>query len=189
MTESESEAQQQISQWLQEDPFRMQVLRAVQALNLPQGFVAAGFLRNLVWDRLHQKSFSELNDIDIIYFDTEHSEDEKRALLLLQQQLPQISWDVKNQARMHVKHHHQPYSGCAEAMANWPEKETAIGVRLNQQQQLEFIAPWGLSFLFELKISWNQARPLGLFQQRVNEKRWLSRWPRLSLAIAENDND
>ncbi|BDX08608.1 nucleotidyltransferase family protein [Planctobacterium marinum] len=180
---TEQEAQQQISEWLQADHFRMQVLRTVQTLGLPECYVAAGFLRNLVWDQLHQKASSELNDIDILYFNTVHSEDEKYAEHILLQQFPTVSWDVKNQARMHLKHQHTPYASCAEAMSCWPEKETAVGVRLGSDQRCEFIAPWGLSFLFDCCITWNTKRPLSLFQQRVESKQWLARWPRLTLRM------
>lgn len=183
---TEFEAQQKISAWLEADHFRMQVLHAVRALALPECYVAAGFLRNLVWDKLHHKASSELNDIDILYFNAAHSDDEKNAERNLLQQFPAVSWDVKNQARMHLKHQHAPYSGCVEAMSCWPEKETAVGVRLDSKQRCEFIAPWGLSFLFDCCITWNNKRPLSLFQQRVESKQWLARWPRLTLRI---DND
>lgn len=185
---TEQEAQQQISQWLQADRFRMQVLGAVARLALPECYVAAGFLRNLIWDQLHQKASSELNDIDIIYFDTNHSDDERRALEALENEFPTVNWDVKNQARMHLKHQHTPYSGCSEAMACWPEKETAIGARLLSQERLDFVAPWGLSFLFDCCITWNNKRSLSLFHDRVERKQWLSHWPQLTLRIETNEN-
>ena len=184
---TETEAQETISRWLLQDKFRMQVLEAVRELALPQAYIAAGFLRNLVWDRLHQKSFSALNDIDIIYFDTDHSFSESQAKMHLQKQFVQMEWDVKNQARMHKKHGHAPYSGCAEAMSNWPEKETAIAVRLNKNQQPEFVAPWGLALLFDACITWNDKRSLSLFKDRVTAKAWLTQWPKLTLRINGND--
>ncbi|MEF1187336.1 nucleotidyltransferase family protein, partial [Vibrio sinaloensis] len=43
----------------------MAILRLVSTFNLPQGCVAAGFVRNLVWDTLHHHTNStSLNDID-----------------------------------------------------------------------------------------------------------------------------
>ncbi len=41
---------------IKQDPLRMQVLDCVaqySQLDLPQCYVAAGFVRNLVWDHLH----------------------------------------------------------------------------------------------------------------------------------------
>lgn len=184
---TESEAQETISQWLRQDHFRMQVLEAVRELALPQAYVAAGFLRNLIWDRLHQKNFSPLNDIDIIYYDTDDMYSETQAKTRLQQQFQQVDWDVKNQVRMHKKHCHSPYSGCAEAMSNWPEKETAIAVCLDENKQLQFLAPWGLAFLFDACITWNNERPLSLFKERVAKKDWLTQWPKLTVRINSDD--
>lgn len=45
--------QQQIIQWLQQDNERMTVLRTVRRLGLNDWCLGAGFVRNLVWDRLH----------------------------------------------------------------------------------------------------------------------------------------
>ncbi|WP_434154138.1 nucleotidyltransferase family protein [Pseudomonas sp. JZ134] len=39
--------------WIAEDPLRCQVLTCVAQLHLPDAWVAAGFVRNLVWDHLH----------------------------------------------------------------------------------------------------------------------------------------
>ena len=53
------------------DPLRMEILRRVQALDLADCWVAAGFVRSAVWDHLHQRADSALPaDIDVIWFDT-----------------------------------------------------------------------------------------------------------------------
>ena len=60
---------------LKADPFRWRCLLALQSLQLPQGYIGAGFLRNCIWDSLlpeHRSNFthsSPLNDIDVIYFE------------------------------------------------------------------------------------------------------------------------
>jgi len=56
--------------WLAADPWRMTCLEAVAALALPDGWIGAGFLRTLVWDRLH--GFAEptpLADVDVVFFE------------------------------------------------------------------------------------------------------------------------
>ena len=54
---------------IKRDPFRVRCLRALRALDLPQGYIGAGFVRNAIWDALHQKATpTPLNDIDVIYF-------------------------------------------------------------------------------------------------------------------------
>jgi len=57
---------------IKRDPFRMCCLRALRALDLPQGYIGAGFVRNAIWDELHARATpTPLNDIDVIYFSGE----------------------------------------------------------------------------------------------------------------------
>jgi hypothetical protein len=46
----------QLKALLAQDRVRMQVLRTVRGLELPDCWVAAGFVRSLVWDHLHQRN-------------------------------------------------------------------------------------------------------------------------------------
>ena len=55
-----------IETMLRQDKPRMQQLQAVQTLQLPDCFVAAGFVRNMVWDALHDYPPTPLNDVDVI---------------------------------------------------------------------------------------------------------------------------
>lgn len=52
------------------DPMRMNALYAVQALELNDGWIGAGFVRDAVWDHLHgygQRPVS--GDVDVVWFD------------------------------------------------------------------------------------------------------------------------
>lgn len=42
-----------IVELIKRDPIRTKALHHVSRLNLPQCYIAAGFVRNLVWDSLH----------------------------------------------------------------------------------------------------------------------------------------
>ncbi len=46
--------QAQLQALLANDPVRLEILRAVRELELPDCWLAAGFVRSLVWDHLHQ---------------------------------------------------------------------------------------------------------------------------------------
>ncbi len=167
------------------DSFRLGVLQVVRQLDLPQGFVAAGFVRNLVWDHLHRKETpSDLNDIDVIYFDAqEQSENQyKRYEQQLREAMPGVNWQVRNQARMHIKNQDRPYQNVQEAMSYWPEKETAIAVRLTSGGQIDCVTPFDLSTLFALKITHNPNRDKLIFEQRVKSKNWLIHWPMLKVS-------
>ena len=57
---------------IKRDPFRMDCLHALRTIDLPQGYIGAGFVRNAIWDELHEKvKPTPLNDIDVIYFSDE----------------------------------------------------------------------------------------------------------------------
>lgn len=160
----------------------MDMLRAVKRLNLPQGMVAAGFVRNLVWDRLHGTT-TPLNDVDVIFYTPEQSAAtrERDAQQLLQQQFPDLAWDVKNQARMHLKHADRPYQSCSDAMTFWPEKETAVAAYLDRNERVALVAPFGLDSLMAGLITANPARDIAVFAHRINSKCWLQRWPQLQV--------
>ena len=46
---------EQTASILRKDSVRMQCLRAARSLNLPDWYLGAGFLRNAIWDYLHEK--------------------------------------------------------------------------------------------------------------------------------------
>jgi uncharacterized protein len=49
------------------DITRMHALHAVASLRLPDWLIAAGFVRNAIWDYLFDKK-TPLNDADVIYY-------------------------------------------------------------------------------------------------------------------------
>ncbi|MEG3223485.1 nucleotidyltransferase family protein [Vibrio gigantis] len=170
---------------IKQDPLRMQVLECVSQLDLPQCYVAAGFARNLVWDHLHGfDSPTPLNDIDVIYFargDTSHESD-TRYEALLQERLPELNWQVRNQANMHIRNNDKPYKSSLDAMSYWPEKETAVGVKQSLTGDIECISVFGLGSLFDLKVTPNPKRSRDIFDQRVQSKGWLIQWPNLTIS-------
>ena len=164
------------------DPLRLQILQAVKHLELPDSWVAAGFVRNLVWDHIHQLSTS-LSDIDIIYFCTEDSSSLRDIELegQLKNSCPKLPWSVKNQARMHCRNADPAYRNCLDAMSYWPEKQTAIAARLNTNNEVELMHCFSLELLFSGKISHNPKRQQAIFDHRVNSKGWLKTWSQLSV--------
>jgi len=163
------------------DSQRMKVLEAMASLQLPDCYVAAGFVRNLVWDYLHGFECTPLSDVDVIYFDPAQAflvDDLQHRLSAL---LPHVNWQVKNQAIMHVRNGDEAYMNSTDAMMHWPEKETAIGVKLTENNSIEVAAPFGLTSLFDGCISYNNKRPLSVFEQRVQSKNWLTTWPKLKV--------
>lgn len=176
---------QRIVTWLSADPVRYGLLAALADLNLPDAWLAAGFVRNLVWDRLHGHAEpTPLADLDVIYFDAAdcRPERDREIEALLAAQAPGWPWSVKNQARMHLRNGDRPYRHCRDAMAHWPEVETALAARLTPAGAIEVISPFAQSGLFALHLTPNPWRPRPeAFRQRVATKGWLGRWPRLRI--------
>lgn len=175
----------QLISWLKNDSMRMEALQIAASLQLKDWCIAAGFVRNLVWDKLHEYSDpTPLNDIDLIYFDS--SRPTKAMDESIEKELIERSgfpWSVKNQARMHSRNNDDPYTSTSQAMRQWVELETAIGARLSSQGQVQLIAPFGINALFSNTITINPGRikPFD-FRQRVENKRWLQLWPNLKIA-------
>ncbi|MBU2424832.1 MAG: nucleotidyltransferase family protein [Gammaproteobacteria bacterium] len=200
---SEAELKHQLLEWIAQDCERVRALElALQCArihSMPQWCLAAGFVRNLVWDRLHGFELSPLNDIDLIYFCPLDISPERDLAIetYLNQLAPELPWSVKNQARMHVRNQDMAYTSCVDAMSYWPELETAIGVSYQAvdtesddqtcvgmknhpvSYDIELVAPFGLNSLFTLKLSANPKRSLSVFEHRVATKGWLTRYPLL----------
>ena len=175
-----------ITNWLRQDETRFSALECAAGLGLDDWCLAAGFVRNLVWDRMHQKvSSTPLNDIDLIYFDlSDTSEDTERRYEEDLRRMLDIPWSVKNQARMHHRNNDKPYCSTCDAMSYWVEVETAVGAFLATDGKIEIVAPFGLQPLFNYTITLNEKRKkLDDFERRVNTKAWLEIWPKLKVVI------
>ncbi len=97
--------------------------------------------------------------------------------------MPELYWQVRSQANMHLRNGDEPYQSTLNAMSYWPEKETAVAARLNKKNHIECISTFGFESLFEGQITYNPKRTLVLFQSRVESKNWLITWPQLQVVL------
>lgn len=160
--------------------FRMSLLKTLSE-ELPEGYISAGFIRNTVWDELHE-SKSELEDVDVIYLNPKSTN--KSIDVEIEGRLkslhPNVNWSVKNQARMAINHGHEPYESIKEAMSYWPETATSIAIRLIEGE-LELLYSYGLTDLFSLTLKKSEKGNRDLFLERVEKKNWLTKWPKLKV--------
>ncbi|AEF54392.1 nucleotidyltransferase family protein [Marinomonas posidonica] len=173
----------QVKKWIEADKERMAALRIAASLKLDDWCLSAGFVRNLIWDKLHDKAVSTpLNDIDLIYFNPDVTDES--VDLSYESRLKSLShhpWSVKNQARMHQRNHDLPYLSCSDAMSYWVEIETSVGVTLIDNE-ITIVAPFGLTANFNKTITLNSKRPKPqAFTERVTSKKWCDLWPQLTL--------
>jgi uncharacterized protein len=173
-----------IARIIAQDPVGMEQLRAVRALGLPDSCIAAGFVRNRVWDHLHGISPPRPPaDIDVLYYDAGDlsKEAEFAYEARLAELMPGLPWQVRNQARMHLWKGLPQHRSTADSMVYWLETVTAVGVRLEADDTLTVIAPFGTDDLLGLVC-----RPTAFgrtrrddYEARIASKRWSELWPKV----------
>lgn len=163
----------------------MNDLKLVRDLELPECYISAGYIRNYIWDYIHRYSKrTPLNDIDVIYYDPNQMNEEvdiQYEQLLIERTGNPI-WSVKNQARMHIRNGEAPYKGIEDAISRWPENVTGIAVRLDDDDQITYVCPYGLDAIFEGKVSQSPLFPdRAYYESRVSKKNWTQIWPKLQI--------
>lgn len=166
------------------DSRRLSVLRTVAATLGGQAWITGGFIREAVWDALHNYQIpTPSDDIDVIYFDQQDTAEasEKMMRRRLLELSPNVNWSVKNEARMHVVAMDAPYHSMRDAVARFPETATAIAVQLDDGR-LRIMAPHGLRDLFSLTLRPTAPESTPAFDRRISSKQWADRWPKLVIA-------
>ncbi len=191
MSEREDELRSRLIELVRCSSMLMRALRAVRTVDPPDWLIGAGAVRERVWEHLHGFARSvPSRDVDLAFFDplSLGSERERGVQSAVSAQVPDICWDVTNQAAVHLWYPKvfgvevQPLRSCADAVGTWPETATAIGIRLLADDSIEVIAPCGLEDLFGLICRRNPRRATSeQYRQRVESKRIAERWPRVQI--------
>lgn len=176
--------EQDIIQMIKSDEWMMNVLTEASKLSLPDWIIGAGFLRNKVWDYLHdiKRDVADTHDIDLVYFDNVNIDEENdRKLSESMTGVLGLDWEIVNQAYTHKWHNRGiQYKDTAEGLSEWVETPTCVGVTL-VNGDLKIVAPHGIDDLVNLIV-----RPtpsfkgnLDIFYSRIESKKWLEKWPKL----------
>src|SRR5204863_5608810 len=98
--------------------------------------------------------------------------------------------EVRNQARVHLwfpDKYGEPYpplGGSAEALERFTAPAFSVGVRLEPDDRLTIIAPFGLEDLFSLRLRPNPIRKTAGFARTAASA--AARWPELSIEPPSN---
>jgi len=170
---------------IERDEWMMTVIRTAADLNLPDWIIGAGFVRNKVWDHLHgyMKEKVDTNDIDLVYFDSRGNDEKADKILSRDLKVRTgMDWEIVNEAYAHKWSNVLAYTSTEDAIAQWPETATAVGVTM-KDGKLKLIAPYGIDDLINMII-----RPSPKFEggvervrERIKQKRWLEKWPKLTI--------
>ena len=178
---------QEILNAFRENLDMMAILTIIRNLGLKDSWLAAGSVRNFIWNLLSDKSpFDCETDVDVIFFDPDISYEETLSLeKKLREDFPQYQWELKNQVYMHQHSPHTaPYTSSRDAMSKYPERCTAVGLRLNEESALELFTPYGLEDILNFQIRptphflENEDR-MELYQTRLSKKNWQEKWKNL----------
>ena len=179
-----------IQEVLGADRIRRRALELVAELDLPDCWIAAGFVRDAVWDHLHGHPITEPQcDVDVVWFckNSLGADRDRQIEEGLIARMPELDWSVKNQARMHGRNSDNPYHSVADAMRYWPETATAIAARMDCIGSIEINAPLGLEDLTALRLRPGpqfQDEKLPIFFERVFTKNWMKRYPKLEISTS-----
>jgi hypothetical protein len=156
----------------------------------PFAWITGGFVRNAIWDFMFGKQEPSVPaDVDVIYLDAESPSalTEKNLCDTLSRNAPGILWSVKDQSHMHVRSNDPPYRSLDEAVRAFPDRSSAIAVRLLGNGRLETLAPFGLEDSFRGVVRPTPAGTSdGRYQSFLNRKLpgWRKHWPHLMVASA-----
>ncbi|WP_088103414.1 nucleotidyltransferase family protein [Halalkalibacter urbisdiaboli] len=174
---------------IREDKWMMDILNTVKTLHLPDWWICAGFVRSKIWDELHDFSIrTTIPDIDVIFFEPSIIDElvEKKLEDKLKSLTPTIPWSVKNQARMHSRNKVPPYTSSVDAISKFPETATALGVKIDEQDNLILAAPCGISDVVNLEVKptpyFSETKErLKIYEERITKKNWKSIWNKLKV--------
>lgn len=182
----------QLAEIVRATPWLLEAMRVVRDVGPPGGYVAAGAVRDTIWNWLTRRATEPWGDLDVVYFDPTAPDASAHHQAALSHCLPAHRWEVTNQAYVHLWHAQVSQISVAahenvdEALATWPETATAVGVRLLRSEEMQIVAPFGLDDLFDLVVRKNPALlDASVYERRILTKRWAARWPELRILSPE----
>ncbi|NAP01518.1 hypothetical protein FRY77_36880, partial [Halomonas sp. MG34] len=95
-----------------------------------------------------------------------------------------------NEARMHMVNHFTPYTSSEDAISKFPETATALGVRLNHEDQIILTAPCGIKDVVDLKVKptpyfAKSSDRMAIYKERIKKKNWQSIWHKINVYTPE----
>jgi hypothetical protein len=172
-------------------PSLMQVLTTVRDLNLPDWLIFSGAIYQRVLNHLTGRDPDYgIKDYDLGYFDASDTSYEaedaviRRVASAFEPPLREMV-EVRNQARVHLWFEakfgepYAPLARTADCLERFVSPLFAVGVRLEADNQLTVLAPFGLSDLFALRLAPNPRRRTNGFARTSASAS--ARWPELSV--------
>ena len=181
---------EQLVQRLHRTEWLMRALRAVAASGLPDAWIGAGVLRDVIWGELHNGFDPDgVKDIDVAFFDpADLTRERDRAAQQQLDDLAELPWEATNQAAVHTWYHRHfggapvpAFGSVHDAVATWPETATCVAVCLIADG-VDVCAPHGLDDLLHGIWRRNPARvSVQYSRERLARQRIHGRWPKIEI--------
>ncbi|PDZ66661.1 hypothetical protein CON30_15830 [Bacillus cereus] len=183
------QTEQDIVRLIENDEWMMNILKMAKSLELPDWWICAGFIRSKIWDTVHNYEVrTAMPDVDMIYYDSLHKDEiyEQSLETKLKNIDATIPWSVKNQARMHVVNNMPPYSSSVDAISKFPETATALGVTLDELNNVILTAPCGIEDVLSLQVRptahfLESKERIHMYNARVTKKNWQNKWSNITI--------
>jgi len=176
---------------LRQCPGLMRVMTIVRELDLPDWMIFSGAIYQPVVNHLTGRPLEHgLKDYDVGYFDASDTSYEaedvviKRVAAAFEAPLSDLV-EVRNQARVHLwfeGHFGEPYTALAnsaEALTRFVSPSFAVAARLDADDRMAILAPFGLDDLFALRFRPNPTRPTEHFSKIAAKMK--TRWPEITV--------
>jgi hypothetical protein len=189
-----SDLEQRLVDIVRAYPDLMRVMTTVRSLDLPDWLIFSGSVYQSVWNaQTGREPGYGVNDFDLGYFDTDTSWDAedhvvKRVAAAFEEPL-RSRVEARNQCRVPIwfkgkfGEDYPPIANTAEALPRFVAPAFAVGVRLETDDSITVVAPFGLEDVFDLIIRPNPHRPLAKDWVKVTDKA-RARWPELTVLDA-----
>lgn len=184
---NEDERRVRLAEIVRASPTLMHVLHTVRDQRLPDWRIFSGAVYQTVWNSLTGRDPDYgIKDYDVGYFDPDTSWGAEDVVIQqvaaafeppLREQV-----EVRNQARVHLwfvdrfKEPYSPLSSTDQALMRFVCPAFAVGVRLEDDDAITVAAPFGLSDVFDMRLSPNPTRGIARGWDRVTASA-RERWP------------
>jgi hypothetical protein len=184
-----AELEDRLTAILRRCPGLMRVMTTVRDLTLPDWMIFSGAIYQPVVNHLTGRPLEHgLKDYDVGYFDASDTSYEaedvviKRVAAAFEAPLRELV-EVRNQARVHLwfeDHFGEPYTalrGSSEALERFVSPSFAVAARLEPDDRMTIMAPFGLEDLFALRFRPNPNRQTDYFPKIAAKMK--ARWPEI----------
>ena len=179
---------------LRASPRVMTVLRTARDLAVPDPLLVSGAVYQTAWNALtgRERDYG-IKDYDLTYFDPDVSWDAedawiRRVAAALAPPLREAV-EVRNQARVHLWFNarfggepYPPLGSAAESLERFVCPAFSVGARLDPDDRIALVAPFGLGDLFAMHLRPNPNRELNPDAFARTTASVTARWPELTVA-------